>query len=102
MPQILNCSSHEKEAKNREGRREAEGAGVRRASRESQTSRNCMEGRQEQGARKVMWKHTQQSLWRFWREESLLSARQQLNGWSGRGWEQCWSSWQHRLVSQRL
>lgn len=63
----------EKEAKEgREKEWEAEGAGMRRASRESQTSRNCMEGGQEEGARKVMWKHTQQSLRRIL--ESEISA----------------------------
>lgn len=49
----------------RSGDWEAEGAGMRKAGRESQTSRNCMEGGQEEGARKVMWKHTQQSPWRI-------------------------------------
>lgn len=56
----------EKEARKRRGKDwEEEGAEMRGASRESQTSRNCMEGGQEEGARKVMWKHTQQSLWRI-------------------------------------
>lgn len=54
----------EKKAKS-SGDWEAESAGMRKASRESQTSRNCTEGGQEEGARKVMWKHTQQSPWRI-------------------------------------
>lgn len=88
-PKSLTAQAMRRKQRRGEGKREAKGARVRRASRESQTSRKCMEGRQEQGARKVMWKHTQLSLWRFWREESLLSGRQQLNGWSVRRWEQC-------------